>query len=274
MVSVQPPLARSLTCCSRNCFRLYASRCRLIPVGSGRESPISQRKRILIVDDDEAVREVLRQSLERQYEVVEASTGRLALRAFYEQRPDVVVLDVGLPELTGWEVLRRLRELADVPVIMLTGRDSDADVIRGLHEGADDYVTKPFSPRRLLARVEALLRRATRTTAVEAPRIELDGGWLVIDQAARQAFVQGQPLDLTSTEYRVLALLAARAGQVLSPSEILSLVWGSDYVNELDYVKTYVSRLRAKIEPEPRRPTRLLSRRGLGYLLVRSPGRD
>ena len=237
-----------------------------------REEPqIRQRTRILIVDDDDAVREILRQALGRQYEVIEAVTGRLALRTFYDQRPDLVVLDVGLPELTGWEVLRRLRELADVPVIMLTGRDADADVIRGLHEGADDYVTKPFSPQRLVARIEALLRRATRATAVEAPRIELADGWLVIDQAARQAFLHGTPLDLTSTEYRVLALLAARAGQVLAPSEILSQVWGSDYVNELDYVKTYVSRLRAKIEPEPRRPTRLMSRRGLGYVLVRSP---
>jgi two-component system KDP operon response regulator KdpE len=237
------------------------------------EKQISQR-RILIVDDDDAVREVLRQALERQYEVVEAATGRLALRAFYEQRPDLVLLDVGLPELTGWEVLRRLRELADVPVIMLTGRDSDADVIRGLHEGADDYVTKPFSPPRLLARIEALLRRASRGATTEVPRIELDGGWLVVDQGARQVLMHGTALDLTSTEYRVLTLLAARAGQVLSPSEILAQVWGSDYVNELDYVKTYVRRIRAKIEPEPGRPSRLLSRRGLGYVLVRSPGQD
>ena len=229
-------------------------------------------KRILIVDDETSVRDLLRQTLERQYEVVEVATGRLALRAFYEQRPDLVVLDIGLPELTGWEVLRRLRELADVPIIMLTGRDSDADVVRGLHEGADDYITKPFSPPRLLAHVEALLRRASRSAATEAPRIELDGGWLVVDQAARQVFMQGRPLELTSTEYRVLALLAARAGQVLSPAEVLAQVWGTDYVNELDYVKTYISRLRAKIEPEPRRPARLLSRRGLGYVLVRSIG--
>jgi two-component system KDP operon response regulator KdpE len=183
-----------------------------------------------------------------------------------------VLLDVGLPELTGWEVLRRLRELADVPVIMLTGRDSDADVIRGLHEGADDYVTKPFSPPRLVARIEALLRRVTRVTTTESPRVELEGGWLVVDQGARQVMMHGRVLDLTPTEYRMLALLAARAGQVLSPSEILTQVWGSDYANELDYVKTYVRRLRAKIEPEPGHPSRLLSRRGLGYLLVRSPG--
>ena len=194
------------------------------------------------------------------------------MRAFYEQRPDLVLLDVGLPELTGWEVLRRLRELAEVPVIMLTARDSDADVIRGLHEGADDYVTKPFSPPRLLARIEALLRRASRSGVTEIPWIELDGRWLVVDQGARQALLNGQPLDLTSTEYRVLTLLAARAGQVLSPAEILAQVWGSDYVNELDYVKTYVRRLRAKIEPEPGRPSRLLSRRGLGYVLLHRPG--
>ena len=158
------------------------------------EWQISQRERILIVDDDESVRALIRQTLERQYEIVEASTGRSALRVFYEPRPALVVLDVGLPELTGWEVLRRLRELADVPIVMLTGRDSDADVIRGLHEGADDYVTRPFSPPRLVARIEALLRRATRASALELRRVELDGGWLVVDRAARQVRMYGTPL--------------------------------------------------------------------------------
>ncbi|MCC7368576.1 MAG: response regulator transcription factor [Chloroflexi bacterium] len=223
-----------------------------------------------MVEDNDAIRNVLQRTLGTQYEVVEAATARQALRSFYEQRPDLVLLDIGLPDLTGWEVLHRFREMADTPVIMLTGRDNDADVVRSLQEGADDYVTKPFSAARLAARIEAVLRRARRPAGAETERIELDGGWLVVDRAARQAIIGNEVLDLTSTEYRVLELLASRAGQVLAPSEILAQVWGAEYVAELDYVKTYVRRLRAKIEPNPRRPTRLISRRGLGYVLVRS----
>ena len=238
-------------------------------VSEERDRPV-----VLVVEDDPRQRALLRLTLERDYAVVEAPDGRAGLRSFHEHRPDLVILDANMPELDGWETLRRIRELAETPVIMLTALGADPDVIRGLRSGADEYVTKPASPAVLAARVEALLRRALTRPSMPTDRIELDGGRLVIDRAAGRVWVRGEEVQLSATEYRLLTCLAEHSGRLLSTAEILSEVWGEAYRSEVGYVKAYVRLLRAKIEPDPSRPRYLVARRGLGYMLVGDPGPD
>jgi len=231
----------------------------------------AEQRRVLIVDDDPAVRMLVREAIEATVTVVEAESGRAALQAFFQERPDLVVLDVGLPDLDGREVLQRIRELANTPVIMLTALDQDPDMIRALQGGADEYVTKPFSPLVLAARIEAVLRRALLPPPTESNRLELDRGHLAIDVAAGRVWVRGQEADLTPTEFRLLVLLCRHADRVLSPSQILRQIWGPGYEAEGDYVKTYIRRLRRKIEVDPARPRYIVARRGMGYGLVRQP---
>jgi DNA-binding response OmpR family regulator len=236
-------------------------------VTADRECPV-----VLVVEDDPRQRTMLRLALGREYAVVEAANGREGLQAFFDHRPDLVVLDAHMPELDGWQTLRRIRDLADTPVIMLTAFGSDPDVIRGLRDGADEYVTKPASPAVLVARVEALLRRAAGRPADQTARLEFDEGRLVIDRATGRVWVRGEEIQLSATEYRLLTYLAEHAARLLSPAQILAAVWGDDYRDEVGYVKSYVRMLRAKIEQDPRKPRYLVVRRGLGYMLVPKPG--
>lgn len=231
-------------------------------------TPVPARKRVLVVDDEPRLRLLVRKALEREFAVVEAANGREALRALYEHRPDLVVLDALMPEMDGWETLGRIRELVEIPIIMLTGLGDDASLVRALDGGADEYVTKPASPLALAARVRALLRRAGTAQSGDTARLEFDGGRLVIDRAAGRVWVHGREADLSPTEYRLLVCLAAQAGRVLEPPQILRQVWGAEYEGELGYVKSYVRLLRAKIEPDPRQPRYVVSRRGLGYMLA------
>jgi two-component system KDP operon response regulator KdpE len=230
-----------------------------------------ERKRVLVVDDEARFRMLAQAALDPEFVILEAENGREGLRIFHEQRPDVVVLDAMMPEMDGWETLRRIRDLADTPVIMLTALDSDQDIVRGLHAGADDYITKPVSPTVLAAWIRAALRRAAQRRPAEDSRLHLDGGKLVIDRAAGRVWVRGQEVELSRTEYRLLVTLAEHAGQVLSPEQILERVWGPGYGGEIEYVKNYVRLLRAKVEENPRMPRYIVSRRGLGYMLVRTP---
>ena len=229
----------------------------------------SERATILVVDDDAALRTLCRQALEPSYDVVEAENGAAALRQMYQHRPALVLLDVSMPVMDGWETCRRIRDMTDVPIIMLTARDTDRDVARGLDSGADDYVTKPFSPIELLARIRAVLRRQRRSTVEEPPLFSYDGGRLVVDTGRRLAVVRGHEVPLSATEYKLLELLARHPGQVLSHEQILEAVWGPAYAGETGYVKTYVGLLRNKIEEDPRHPVYILARRGLGYYLNR-----
>jgi len=184
-----------------------------------------------------------------------------------------VLLDTILPRLDGWEVLRRIREVGDTPVIVLTARQATDDIVRGLRGGADDYVTKPFMLEVLEARVQALLRRVSRERRQSrgAGRVELDDGRLSIDLVRAQVLKDGQNIDLSATEYRLLAFLAQRPDQLIRPAEILAHVWGPEYTEELGYVKSYVRLLRRKIEDDPKSPRYLIARRGLGYTLVGRP---
>jgi len=201
--------------------------------------------RVLVVEDDEDVRALVRTVLERAgMNVIEAADGREGLRKFYEMKPRLVVLDVRMPELDGWEVLKRIRELSQVPVLMLTVDASELDKVRGLRQGADDYVTKPFGHQELIARIEAILRRAGETGSEgEVHSDDL----LEIDFPQRRVTVLGQEVDLTPTEFKLLAVLARHPNQVLSSDQLLEMVWGDSFDRSRDQVKLYVGYLRRKL---------------------------
>ncbi len=207
-----------------------------------------QGARILVVDDDADVRGLVRELLERAgASVREAADGREALRVLYEVRPEVIVLDVTMPELDGWQTLERIRDLTAVPVLMLTARDTELEKVRGLKEGADDYVTKPFGRQELLARVEALLRRSAGR-ADWGPDHETYGDGLVsVDVARAQVRVDDREIQLTPMEFRLLVTFMRNPGQVLSRDQLLDLVWGHPEAVEPGQVKVTVSYLRAKL---------------------------
>jgi DNA-binding response OmpR family regulator len=224
-----------------------------------------QGTRILVVDDDPDVRGLVRELLERAGAAVrEATDGRQALRLLYDARPDVIVLDVTMPGLDGWQTLERIRDLTEVPVLMLTAHDTEMEKVRGLQTGADDYVTKPFGRQELLARVGALLRRAAATAASHNARREayLDGP-LSVDVAAADVRVDGQTLQLTPLEFRLLVTFLRNPGQVLSREQLLELVWGDPEAVNPSQVKVTVSYLRSKLKEAGIAPIGTV--RGFGY---------
>jgi two-component system KDP operon response regulator KdpE len=225
---------------------------------------------LLVVDDDPPVRRFLRAGLASAgYRLVEAVNGAEALAHAATRAPDLVLLDLGLPDLDGFEVVRRLREWTEVPVVVLTARGQDEDKIRALDAGADDYVTKPFSMGELLARVRVALRhRARREAGDDAGPVQ--AGNLVVDLARRVVTVAGEEAHLTPIEYRLLALLARHAGRVLTHEQILREVWGPGYASQHHYVRVYMAQLRAKLEQDPSRPKVLVTEPGVGYRLRES----
>lgn len=201
---------------------------------------------VLLVEDAADIRLAVRTVLRRAgMRVVEVPDGRSGLRALFDDRPDMVILDIGLPDMDGWEVLERVRDVSDVPVLILTARGLETDKVRGLRSGADDYLTKPYGNQELLARVEALLRRSSEQTPAAAER--LDDGFLSIDHAGQRASVRGQPLELTPTEMRLLVALATRPGMVLGANQLLEAAWGDPTGTGSDRVKYAVLRLRRKL---------------------------
>ena len=228
--------------------------------------------RILIVHHDPLLRHHLRAALDSGRDIVEAADGLDGIRAFHRARPHLVIADAALPRLDGYELLRRIREVGETPVIMLSDEGGSAEIVRALRAGADDYVVRPFDLDVLVARVEAMIRRAEATSSRPASQIELDDGRLVIDVTRAEVCVRGQIVDLSATEYRLLVFLARQPNRIVSAAEILTQVWGTEYVSELGYVKSYIRLVRRKIEADPRAPRYLISRRGLGYTLVSRPG--
>jgi len=226
-------------------------------------------KKILIIDDDVNLGQTIKLTFARVgAEVFTAVDGRDGLRQFYEYRPDLVILDVRMPDINGWETCRQIRLLSNVPIIMLTTLDNDEDVIRGLDYGADDFVTKPFSREILLARARAVLRRSEQLADPEDLQIYNDS-YLLIDLRKHRVQVDGQAVQLSSTEFRLLAYLLQNAGQVLTYQNILDKVWGWEYQDSIDYVHVYASHLRRKLEADPRNPCYLLTERGIGYRFER-----
>ena len=219
--------------------------------------------RVLVVDDEAAIRRFLRVALNGQgFIVSEAATGQDALRTITLERPDLIILDLGLPDIDGVEVTRRLREWSQVPVIILSVREQEADKISALDAGADDYLTKPFGVGELLARIRTVLRR--QTAGISEPVFNLGG--LTVDLTQRLVMVGGREVQLTPTEYDILKALVIHAGKVLTSRYLLRLVWGEGY-DDLHLLRVNISNLRHKLEPDPSRPTYIHTEPGVGYRL-------
>jgi DNA-binding response OmpR family regulator len=225
-------------------------------------------KKILVVDDEPGQIRLASQLLNASgYTVLKASSGQEAVRLVYDSKPDLVLLDVMMPEIDGWQTCRLIREVSEVPVIMLTGkRNSEDDIVRGLECGADEYLAKPVGNRELLARVKAALRRAEKPSyKKENKKTVFTSDYLTIDVAERKVIANGQRLKLTPREFRLLALLVENADHIMSHQQVLEHVWGWEYIDDVDYVRIYVSHLRQKIEPEPSAPQYILTEPGVGY---------
>ncbi|NLD44378.1 MAG: response regulator transcription factor [Chloroflexi bacterium] len=234
------------------------------------EGVMDPKARLLIIDDDTTLVAALEMYLSREgYQVHLAGNGSEGLKSFYALRPDLVILDVMMPQMDGWETCRRIRELSTVPIIMLTAKGLETDRVMGLKLGADDYVPKPFSLKELVARIEAILRRTRRSESTSKPGVLYVSDDLVIDSERWEVLRHGEPVDLTSTELRLLFYLAEHAGHVLSHRQLLEQVWGPEYVDNVDYTKLYVWRLRQKIEDDPSSPRYILTERGIGYRMAR-----
>lgn len=227
--------------------------------------------RILVVEDELSYREPLAYLLKKEgYDVVEAATGDAALERFADGGADLVLLDLMLPGMSGTDVCRELRRRSDVPVIMLTAKDSEIDKVVGLEIGADDYVTKPYSSRELIARVRAVLRRrgtATLGAAGDEPDV-LAVGRVRLDPDRHVVEVDGEPTSFPLKEFELLEVLLRNAGRVLTRGQLIDRVWGSDYVGDTKTLDVHVKRIRAKIEPDPANPVHLLTVRGLGYKIA------
>ena len=226
------------------------------------------RRRILVVDDEERMVRFIRLNLEHDgFQVSEAFNGKEAIQKIRDVTPDLILLDVMMPDLDGFEVLETVREVSQVPVIMLTAKGEEDDRVRGLELGADDYVTKPFSPRELVSRVKAVLRRTEGASGSMHGLIEVDER-LKIDFDRREIWLEGKLVKLRPTEYRMLYHLVQNAGWVVTHDQLLTKVWGYEYRDEPHYVRLYINYLRQKLEANPSEPKYILTERGVGYRFV------
>jgi DNA-binding response OmpR family regulator len=226
------------------------------------------RYKILAVDDEQRMVRFIQLNLEQDgFEVVTAYNGKEALEQVRTQLPDLILLDIMMPDINGFEVLKKIREVNNVPVIMLTAKGEEDDRIQGLELGADDYITKPFSPRELVSRIRAVLRRTKSFKDDQADQIIVDDR-LTIDFSRREVWVEGKKVDLRPTEYRLLYHLVQNAGWVNTHEQLLSKVWGFEYQDEPHYVRLYVNYLRKKLEEDPSNPKYILTERGVGYRFV------
>ncbi|MGE0598056.1 MAG: response regulator [Dehalococcoidia bacterium] len=218
---------------------------------------------LLVVDDEAGILRLLKLELSAQgFRVITANSGEQAVKQADEHRPDAVLLDIMMPGLSGLEVMRRLRERSNLPIILVTAKDKDTDKVRGLELGADDYIVKPFNPDELGARVRAVLRR---TIAQDIDRVIVAGD-VEIDLTRRLVKKNGEPVALTRTEWLLLQHLAVNSGKVMLNTELLTKVWGPEYRDDLQYLRVWVSRLRAKLEDTPSNPTIIKTLQGIGYL--------
>ena len=224
-------------------------------------------KKILIIDDDPIFVKLVDQVLTpKGYEVLKAGSGQEGLRILFDQRPDMVLLDVVMPRMDGWQTCSRIRDISDIPIIMLTGKQTrEDDIVRGLDYGADDYLIKPVGNRELVARVRAILRRTELPSLPDRQETTYSDGFLTLDVAERKVTVNGERVKLTPREFRLFALLVENAGYILTHKQVLEKVWGWEYIDDLDYVRIYISHLRQKIEPDPTLPKYILTEPGVGY---------
>jgi len=226
---------------------------------------MTHNTKVLTIEDDPALLRLVQYTLaEEGMDVAIAANGRDGLRQFYSLQPELVILDLMMPEMDGWETCRRIREMADVPIMMLTARGQDEDMVRGLGLGADDYMVKPFSPEVLVARTQALLRRSRMARPEKAPAVYRDDR-LFVDLEDRRVCVEGMPVRLTTTEFKLLAFLVENAGRVMTFRQTLENVWGWEYQDDSHQARLYIWRLRQKIEADPKSPVYIQTEYGVGY---------
>jgi len=226
------------------------------------------KQRILIVDDEPRLVRLVREVLGVVgYEVLESAEGESALELVALERPDLVLLDILLPKgVDGYEICRRIREFSEIPIIMLTAKAQEADILRGFDVGADDYIAKPFSAKELIARVRVALRRSV--TSEEITTAKIGCGDLELDLARRQLMVKGRQVKLTPTQYRLLHQLATNVNRVMLHQDLLTKVWGPEYRDDIDYLRVHIWSLRRKIEEDPSHPRYILTSPGVGYMLA------
>jgi DNA-binding response OmpR family regulator len=228
----------------------------------------SKKTLVLVVDDDIRILRMIRRMLELEgYSVITSGDGQSALEVFDGEAPDLVLLDVMMPDMDGKTVCQRIREFSQVPIIMVTAKGEDDDKVKGLDSGADDYVTKPFSAGELAARVRAVLRRST--VAEEPFDLTFQSGDLVVDFVRQRALIAGEVIDLTATEYKVLAYLAHNADRIVTPNQVLEAVWGDGYLNETNLLQANIARLRKKLGDDARNPRYIFTHPGMGYRLAK-----
>jgi DNA-binding response OmpR family regulator len=224
--------------------------------------------KILVVDDEPRMVQLIGMNLKLEgFEVISSADGVQALEKVTKEMPDLVLLDIMMPDMDGFETLKRIREVSSVPVIFLSVKGEEPDRVRGLDLGADDYITKPFSPRELVSRIKAVLRRVEPENTVKKTEIKVDDE-LTIDFDQRRVVVRGKEVRLRATEYRLLYQLVTNAGKLMSHEILLARVWGPEYQDEDQYVRLYITYLRQKIEKDPKNPHYILSERGLGYRFI------
>jgi DNA-binding response OmpR family regulator len=224
-----------------------------------------RKETILIIDDDQDLAKIVQLSLDREgYQTVIATSGLEGLQEAYRAQPDLVILDIMMPGMDGWEVCRRLGEMSNVPILMLTAKGTEADIVKGLQIGADDYLTKPFSVSELIARIQALLRRAGSQSQTDKPAI-FSTRSLTIDLNRRLVMRDGELVDLTPTEFKLLECFVTHRDRVLPHRFLLTEVWGPEYIGETSYLKLYVRYLRRKLEEDPANPQLIVTEWGVGY---------
>lgn len=230
-------------------------------------------KKVLVVDDDPGFVKLVDKVLTADgFKVLKASNGREALRIFFDNKPDLVLLDVVMPKMDGWETCNRMRDVSDVPIIILSGEQKAEDaVVRGLDYGADDYLTKPVGNRELSARVRAILRRTEPTAPATQKDVIYSDDYLTVDVKEHKVMLEGKRIKLTPREFRLLAYLVENKGHVLSHKQLLERVWGWEYIDDVDYLRIYISHLRQKIEADPEGHKYLITEPGFGYCF-RKPG--
>lgn len=219
--------------------------------------------RILLVDDDRSLHELLGEYLQqRDYVVLHANDGREGLKIIFEKRPELVILDVMMPNMDGWRTIKRIREMSDLPIILLTARDAEHEKLRGFRLGSDDYITKPFSFALLAARIEAVLRR-TSGKHLEVDILQVGG--MTLDTARHLVSRNETPIELTPTEFKLLEVLMRSPGRVFTQEQLITRIWGEDYIEETGYIRRYIWHLRHKIEADSNNPQYIHNERGIGY---------
>ena len=230
-------------------------------------------KKILVIDDDHRFIDLVKQVLAQQgHEVLEAQSGQEGLKLLFAHKPDMVLLDVVMPGMDGWQACQRIRDVADIPIIMLTGKQkAEEDIVRGLDHGADDYLIKPVGNKELAARVRAIFRCAESSSIPDKEQVvSYSDDYLEVDVSERKIVVNGKRVKLTPIEFRLFSLLLENAGRILTHKQVLEKVWGWEYGDDIDYVRIYISHLRQKIEPDPSQPKYIMTEAGVGYYFQKS----